>query len=63
MRKKTFEHTFAGNLDLRKRRLEMELSKIPTGPERDRIILQIKELEGARHMEAYLRSTELQPPK
>lgn len=63
MRKRSEPHELAGNLELRKRQLEAQLAKVPDAAERERLTFQIRELEAARHMEAYLRSKELRPPE
>ena len=52
-----------GNLELRKRRLEAQLAKVPDAAERERLMLPLRELEAVRQMDAYLRSAELRPPK
>ena len=63
MRKRSSLHTFADNIDMRKRQLETELAKIPDAAARERLVQQIRELEAARHMEGWLRSTQLRSPE
>ena len=63
MRKRSNTHTFAGNIEARKRQIEAELAKVPDASSRERLVQQIKALDAARHMEGWLRSSELRSPE
>lgn len=50
-------------LQLEANRLQLEADTLPHGPERDAIIRKARQLQTASHMDEWLSSPGLQPPK
>jgi hypothetical protein len=61
-RRSTF-HTFEDQIAAEKARLEAEVAHLPPGPQKDRLLRKISQLETASHISGWLSSPELQPPK
>ena len=62
-RKRSVPHTFEDRLAAQKARLEAQVAKLRPGPDKDRLLEKIGQLETAAHINAWLLSPELQPPK
>jgi hypothetical protein len=62
-RRRSVAHTFEDNIAAEKARLEAELPNVPHGPVRDALLKKIRQLETASHVNEWLTSPGLQPPK
>jgi hypothetical protein len=56
-------HLFGDRLANEKKRLEAELAKLQPGPERDQLLLKLRQLDTASHINEWLSSPGLQSPK
>jgi hypothetical protein len=56
-------HSFEDQLATEKARLEAQLANAPRGPERDMLIKKIRQIETASHINEWLSSPRLQPPR
>ena len=63
MRRRTASETFEDRIAAEKGRLEAQLAKLKPGPERDRLLVKIRQLETASHINEWLSSPGLQPPE
>jgi hypothetical protein len=63
MRRRSIPHTFDDQIAAEKARLEAEIAELPPGPEQDALRRKIRQLETASHMNDWLASPGLQPPK
>ena len=63
MRRRSKPHTFDERLNAEKARIEATLQSIKPGPERDLLDHKLRQIETALHINGWLLSTELQPPK
>jgi hypothetical protein len=63
MRRSSEPHTFDERLNAEKARIEAALESIRPGPERDLLDRNLRQIETALHIDGWLSSTELQPPK
>ena len=63
MRRRSIPHTFDDQIVAEKARLEAEIAELPPGPEQDALRRKIRQLETASHMNDWLASPGLQPPK
>jgi hypothetical protein len=55
--------TFEGRIAAEKARLEAQVANVPHGPTRDAMLRKIRQLETASHVNEWLTSPGLQPPK
>jgi hypothetical protein len=55
--------SFESQLAAEKARLKGQLAKASRGPERDMLIRKIRQIETASHINEWLSSPELQPPR
>jgi hypothetical protein len=62
-RRQSIPHTFEGIIAAEKARLEAQVSHLPPGPQKDRLLKKISQLETASHVNEWLTSPGLQPPK
>ena len=63
MRHRSASHTFEDRIAAEKARLEAQVAKLKPGPERDRVLVKIRQLETASHINDWLSSAGLQPPE
>jgi hypothetical protein len=56
-------HSFEDELATEKARLTAQLTNAPQGPERDRLIKKVRQIETASHINDWLSSPGLQPPR
>ena len=63
MRRPSASHTFEDRIAAEKARLEAQVAKLKPGPERDRVLVKIRQLETASHINDWLSSPGLQPPE
>ena len=56
-------HTFEQHIAAEKARTEAEVAKLKPGPQRDALLKKIRQLETAAHVNEWLSSPGLQPPK
>ena len=63
MRRRSEPHTFDERLNAEKARIEAALENMEPGPERDLLDRKLRHIETALHINGWLSSTELQPPK
>ena len=61
-RRRSTPHTFEDRIAAQKARLEAQVTKLPPGAEKDRLLEKIGQLEKASHMNKWLSSPELRPP-
>lgn len=62
-RRRSVSHTFDENLAAEKARLEAQMAGMTPGPEMDALRKKIRQLDTASHMNEWLSSAELQPPR
>jgi hypothetical protein len=62
-RRRSVSHTFEDRIAAEKARLEAQAAKLKPGPQKDRLIEKISQLETAAHINAWLTSPGPQPPK
>ena len=62
-RRRSAPHTFKDQIAAEKARLEAELSTLKPGQQRDVLRRKIRHLEAASHINDWLTSPGLQPPK
>jgi hypothetical protein len=62
-RSRSVPHTFEQNLAAEKAKLEAQLAKLKPGPQMDALRKKIRQLDTAVHINEWLSSPELQPPK
>jgi hypothetical protein len=62
-RRRSKPHSFEDQIAAEKARLEEQLADLPDGPERDRLLKKIRQLETAFHMNDWLTSPGLRPPQ
>jgi hypothetical protein len=63
MRQRFEPHTFDERLTAEKPRIEVELESTGPGPQRDLLELELCQIETALHIDGWVSSTGLQPPK
>jgi hypothetical protein len=56
-------HTFEDRIAAEKARLEAQVAKLKPGPQQDDLLEKIRQLETASHINDWLTSPALQPPK
>jgi hypothetical protein len=62
-RRRSIPHTFEDQIAAEKARLEAQIARLRPGPQRDGLLKKISQLETASHMNEWLTSPGLQPPK
>lgn len=62
-RRRSVSHTFDENLAAEKARVEAQMAGMKPGPEMDALRKKIRQLDTASHMNEWLSSAELQPPR
>ena len=62
-RRRSVPHTFAGNIEAEKAKLEAQLAVQQPGPERDALQRKIRQLEIGAQMSEWLRSPGLRSPE
>jgi cell division protein FtsB len=62
-RRRSVPHNFGENLAAEKAKLEAQIAKLKPGPEMDALLKKIRQLDTASHMNEWLSSSGLQPPK
>lgn len=61
-RRRSSPHSFDSNIAAEKARLGAQASQLPHGPEKDRLLRKIRQLDAAAHMHDWLTSPGLMPP-
>ena len=56
-------HTFEDRIAAEKARLEAQVAKLPPGPQKDGLLKKLRQLETASHINDWLSSPGLQPPR
>jgi hypothetical protein len=62
-RRQSVPHTFEENIAAEKARLEAQVALLKPGPQMDGLLKKIRQLETAAHINEWLTSPGLQPPK
>ncbi|KJC60147.1 hypothetical protein UP10_16005 [Bradyrhizobium sp. LTSPM299] len=62
-RRRSAPHTFEDRIAAEKSRLEAEIANLPPGPQKDVLLKKLRQVETALHMNEWLTSPGLQPPK
>ena len=62
-RRRSSPHSFEQQLVAEKARLRAQLQNAPQGPERDVLVKKIRQIETASHINEWLSSPGLQPPR
>jgi hypothetical protein len=62
-RRRSFSHTFEDRIAAEKASTEAKAAKLKPGPEKDALLKKIRQLETASHINDWLSSPGLQPPK
>ncbi|ANW02242.1 hypothetical protein [Bradyrhizobium icense] len=62
-RRRPEPHTFEENIAAEKAKLEAEAAKLKPGPQLDRLLKKIGQLDTAAHINEWLTSPGLQPPQ
>jgi hypothetical protein len=62
-RRRSRPHSFEHQLATEKARLKAQLANAPRGPERDVLVKKIRQIETASHINEWLSSPGLQPPR
>jgi hypothetical protein len=62
-RRRYAPHTFEEKIAAEKARLEAQVAHLPPGPQKDGLLKKLSQLETASHINGWLTSPELQPPK
>jgi hypothetical protein len=62
-RRRTKPHRFEDQIAVEKARLEAQVASLLPGPRRDALLKKISQLETAAHINEWLMSPGLQPPK
>jgi hypothetical protein len=63
LRNRPIFHLFGDRLANEKKRLETQLAELQPGPERDRLLQKLRQLDTASHINEWLSSPGLQSPK
>jgi hypothetical protein len=61
-RRRSVSHSFEDQIAAEKSRLETQAADIPPGPRKDALLEELRQLETASHVNAWLTSPGLQPP-
>jgi hypothetical protein len=62
-RRRSIPHTFEDRIAAEKARLEAQVAKLRPGPQKDGLLRKISQLDTASHINEWLTSPGLQPPK
>jgi len=62
-RRRSIPHTFEDRIAAEKARLEAQVAKLQPGPQKDGLLKKISQLDTASHINEWLTSPGLQPPK
>ena len=62
-RRRSIPHTFEQNITAERAKLEAQLAQLKPGPQMDALRKKIRQLDVAAHMNGWLSSPGLQPPK
>ena len=62
-RRRSISHTFEDRIAAEKARLEAQVAKLKPGPHKDGLLRKISQLDTASHINEWLTSPGLQPPK
>lgn len=62
VRRRSDPHTFEGNISAQKELLEAEAKLLPHGPEKEKLLRKISQLNTAAHINDWLSSPELRRP-
>ena len=62
-RRRSIPHTFEDRIAAEKARLEAQVAKLKPGPQKDGLLKKMSQLETASHINQWLTSPGLQPPK
>jgi hypothetical protein len=62
-RRRSIPHTFEDRIAAEKARLEAQVAKLKPGPQKDGLLKKISQLDTASHINEWLTSPGLQPPK
>jgi hypothetical protein len=62
-RRRSISRTFEDRIAAEKVRLEKQAAKLPHGPQKDALLKKLRQLETASHINEWLTSPGLQPPK
>ena len=62
-RRRSIPHTFKDRIAAEKARLEAQVAKLKPGPQKDGLLKKISQLDTASHINEWLTSPGLQPPK
>jgi hypothetical protein len=62
-RRRSIPHTFEDRIAAEKARLEAQVAELKPGPQKEGLLKKIGQLETASHINEWLTSPELQPPK
>jgi hypothetical protein len=62
-RRRSIPHTFEDRIAAEKARLEAQSARLKPGPQKDGLLKKIEQLETAAHINEWLTSPGLQPPK
>ena len=61
--RRSVPHSFEDEVAAEKKRLEERADLLPHGPEKEKLLRKIRQLDTATHMHDWLKSTELQAPE
>jgi hypothetical protein len=62
-RRRSIPHTFEDQIAAEKMRLEAQVADLPPGPQKDRLLKKIRQLETASHVNEWASSPGLRPPR
>ena len=63
MRRRSVPHTFEENIAAEKAKLEAQVAKLKSGPQKDALLRMIRQLDTAARISEWLSSPGLQPPE
>ena len=63
LRRQSTPHTFEDQIAAEKARIEAQVAKLPPGPQKDGLVKKLRQLETASHINDWLSSPGLQPPR
>ena len=62
-RRRSAPHTFEENIAAERAKLEAQIAKLKSGPQRDALLRKIRQLDTATHINEWLSSPGLRPPE
>ena len=62
-RRRSVPHTFEENIAAEKAKLHAQVAQLKPGPQMDRLLKKIRQLETASHINEWISSQGLQPPE